>query len=344
MLRLEEETKNFDLHSEAKQMVLEDMEKSGMLSKMKAQMKANILKILEKQKQSVRQNLEFDYLTPLHKQSKTKDVILAYHLIKEFMQFFELEYTIPIFENETNIRENIKRETLLSELSLTKDNESKPVLLQMISVYLADVNNRKNNYDNVSQKLDESYGVKSHSYSTDANFKPFEEDKKNETKTLTSLSNPPLAKKQLAPISFTNKSVDLKESNSPLNKGKDAFSLKFNTANITDIYSKDSDSKKKDNTLNTQTNKDIIKDNKDGKYNFNSNEYNTNNKYDDEFNEVILEEIEEKPQRKEIEEIEDSRKSFGASTSNMMSQGYDSSVTTYKMDEFDYVEEIQNSN
>ena len=50
--------------------------------------------------------------------AKSKEVILAVHLMRELMKFYELEYTIPIFENETNIRENIARETILKEFNL----------------------------------------------------------------------------------------------------------------------------------------------------------------------------------------------------------------------------------
>ena len=357
---------NVDLQHEAKSIVLEEMEKMGLMSMIKAQLKMNVLKILEKQKQSVKQNLEFDYITPLHKQNKNKEILLAYHVIKEFMQFYELEYTLPIFENESNIRENLKRETLLSELSLKNNpiNENKPVLVQLINNYLHDVNNKKSL--NASQKLDESYGIRGGLYNVDIHSVVDETAKKNEV--LSSLGLPTLnignlppsglggGKKVLSPISFTNKSVELKESQSPT---KSSELMKFNTANLNDIYSNPSNNFNKNMSLNG-SNSNNISNNKNKEelnsddadknktisatenlvFSFNPGEYSTNNKYDEEFSEVIMEDIPEvkfTPNAKN-DEIEDSKKSLtGNSASNL---GFDSSVTNYNLNEFDYVEDV----
>jgi len=359
---------NVDLQQEAKSIVLEEMEKMGLMSKIKSQIKMNVLKILEKQKQSVKQNLEFDYITPLHKQNKNKEILLAYHVIKEFMQFYELEYTLPIFENESNIREDLKRETLLSELSLKNNpvNENKPVLVQLINSYLHDVNNKKSL--NVSQKLDESYGIRGGLLNVDIHSVVDETTRKNEI--LSSLGLPPLnvgnlppsglggGKKVLSPISFTNKSVELKESQSPT---KNSELMKFNTANLNDIYSNPlnnfnnnmSQNGTSSNNISNIKNKEGLNSDDSDKnknktisptenllFSFNPGEYSTNNKYDEEFSEVIMEDIPEvkfTPNAKN-DEIEDSKKSLtGNSTSNL---GFDSSVTNYNLNEFDYVEDV----
>jgi hypothetical protein len=361
---------NVDLQLEAKNIVLEEMEKQGLISRMRAQIKNSVLKVLEKQKQNIKNNLEFDYMTPLHRMNKSKEVLLAYHVIKEFMQFYELEYTMPIFENETNIRENIKRDTLINELSLNSGNimshqsEPKPVLIQLITNYLQEMQTKKH-MENASQKLDDSYGVKNHLYQNiDVNFTNNSENKSDSGSTNFT---PSIGKKQLTPISFVNKSVEIKESNSPSNKessgSKDNESLKFNTANINDFYSQSNTDAFNNNkfgtgsSLNSYENKNIIKENisnansknenppntdADFKFQFNSAEYVTNTKYDDEFNEVILEEINEKNilSNKKDDENE---KSLTLNSGNNFgtSMGYDSSVTNYKLEDFDHIEEVE---
>lgn len=170
---------NLDLHAEARNAVLEEMTKNGLMEKMRAQLKSEILKSLEKQKKNLKQNIEFDYMTPLHKLSKSREVILSFFLIKEFLQFFEMEYTLPIFENEFNFRENVKRETLLSDFFLKdkeKEGDSKPVLIHLIQNYFQEMSNKKNSY---AQKLDDSYGVKNHIYNPDIHITNEEEVKKN---------------------------------------------------------------------------------------------------------------------------------------------------------------------
>jgi hypothetical protein len=174
-----ESNNNVDLHSEARNAVLEEMSKSGLMDKMRSQLKSEIFKSLEKQKKNLKQNIEFDYMTPLHKLAKNREVILSFFLIKEFLQFFEMEYTLPVFENEFNFRENVKRETLLSDFFLKdkeKDGESKPVIIHLIQNYFQEMNNKKNSY---AQKLDESYGVKNHIYNPDIHITNEEEPKKN---------------------------------------------------------------------------------------------------------------------------------------------------------------------
>jgi hypothetical protein len=167
---------NVDLQSEARKAVLEELTKSGIIDKLKAQLKSDIFKSMEKQKKNLQNNIEFDYMTPLHKLAKSKEIIYSFFLIKEFLQFFEMEYTLPIFENEFNFRENVKRETLMSDFYLKdkeKDGETKPILIHLISNYLTEMSNKKNNYMN---KLDDNYGVKGFGYMPDTQIN-IEDDK-----------------------------------------------------------------------------------------------------------------------------------------------------------------------
>lgn len=172
---------NLDLQSEARNAVLEEMTKSGLLDKLRAQIKGQIFKALENQKQNLKQNIEFDYMTPLHKLAKSREVILSFFLIKEFLQFFEMEYTLPVFEKEFNFRENVKRETLLSDFYLKdkeKDGESKPVLIHLISNYFQEMSNKRNSY---LTKLDDSYGHKNALYNPDIHLNN-DENKKSKIK------------------------------------------------------------------------------------------------------------------------------------------------------------------
>jgi hypothetical protein len=357
-----EDPKNVDLQADAKKIVLDHFDKSGLKNKMKAQIKFNVLQILERQKQNIKQKVEFDYSTPLHRMNKTKEIVLACHLIKEFLQFYEMDYTFPIFENESNIRENIKKETLTTELSLQNNlnssvNEPKPLLVQLIASYQAELKN-KINQEQVTNRLDESYGVKSNLGIYANNLDAHSVKPENNNPILS----PGLGhgKKQLSPINFINKSVEMKDPNTSQD------SSKFNTANIDEFYSKEKQDTNINNSsnmnsnvtdyknyplnsLNTDENKKIIKEdnqNKEGSnispYEYQTNEYNTNDKYDEEFNEVILEEIEDAKIRKEENENEDSKKSITGSANNFMSSlGYDSSITNYKLEDFDHVEEVE---
>lgn len=165
-------------------------------------------------------------------------------------------------------------------------------------------------------------------------------------------------KGQLAPISFTNKSVDLnKEADSD---SKNHESSKFNTSNYSDIYSevkattpeskvatsfdkkfgfeqKEKTAEKKEEPTTASKISGYSFKNEDGS--------NKDKEFDDQFNEVILEDIENENKNKinisNLDEFEDSKKSVTQSNSNALSLGYDNSVTNYKLDEFDHIEEVE---
>ena len=66
---------------------------------------------------------------------------------------YEMEYTLPIFENESNVKENIKRESLLKEVKLQgKKDDSKPVLLLLLQ-------DKLNRPENVVTGLNASKGA-----------------------------------------------------------------------------------------------------------------------------------------------------------------------------------------
>ena len=215
---MEEEKKddNIDLQQEAKEIVLNELEKTGLISNMRAMIKKSILEILEKQSDNTKQKLEFDYMTPLNRLNKNKELILACQLIKEFLKFYEMEYTFPIFENESNIKENIQKETLLKEFKLQENKDDpKPVLLQLVMERL-----NNNAFNNNADRYSGTFANYSNVYNN-----PNKLDDNNQN----SYNNSVVPNKKLSPISFTNtnKSVEMNDDPSSI----------FSNINISDVFS-----------------------------------------------------------------------------------------------------------
>ena len=205
---MQEENNSADIQQEAKEIIMKELEKNGVINYMRAKIKKSIIDVINNQKESFKQKLDFDFMTPLHRLNKPKEIVLVCQLIKEFLKFYELEYTLPIFENESNIKEDIKRETLLKELKLEdKKDTSKPVLLLLLQDKL---NNKDGSGNNQIHKLDRY-------------------DFNNYNKSEGDISNSEINKNQLNPSSFgsTNKSLDMTE---PTNINK------FNTFNMNEVY------------------------------------------------------------------------------------------------------------
>ncbi len=262
---------NIDLQQDAKNLVLQELEKVGVINYMRANIKKSILDIIENEKDPTKQKLEFDFMTPLHRLNKSKEILITCHLIKDFLKFYELDYTFPIFENESNVKENIKRETLFKECKLKENKEEpKPVLLQLVTEQLQKKENPlSQNYNLYNQNPG----------NTNYNFSNYSSVYNNTNKTDNDLnnanSNPVIPGKiQLAPISFANRSVDINNENT---------SNKFNTLNISDVYKRDKDTNINNNINNNNDNEnknitaqDILSKGRE-KINYNDNENIENN-------------------------------------------------------------------
>ena len=218
---MQDEPNSVDLQQEAKELILKELEEKGVINYMRAKIKKSIIDIISSQSEAVQQKFDFDYMTPLHRLNKPKEIVLVCQLIKEFLKFYELEYTLPIFENESNIKENIKRETLLKEVKLEnqKDN-SKPVLLLLL---LDKLNRKEELFSNQNKK----------------NIDRYEMNSKSERDSINSENK----KIELNPTTFgsTNKSLEMAE---PMTIEK------FNNFNINEVYKNENEIKNEENNLN----------------------------------------------------------------------------------------------
>ena len=236
---MQDEPNSLDLQQEAKELILKELEEKGVINYMRAKIKKSIIDIISSQSEAVQQKFDFDYMTPLHRLNKPKEIVLVCQLIKEFLKFYELEYTLPIFENESNIKENIKRETLLKEVKLEnqKDN-SKPVLLLLL---LDKLNRKEELFNNQNKK----------------NIDRYEMNSKSERDSVNSENK----KIELNPTTFgsTNKSLEMAE---PMTVDK------FNNFNINEVYKNENEIKNEENNLNENKgqNDDKLKEIKDIKF------------------------------------------------------------------------------
>jgi len=304
---MQDEPNPIDIQQEAKEVILKELEEKGVINYMRAKLKKQILDIINSKSDTFKQNIDFDYMTPLHRLNKPKELILVCQLIKEFLKFYELEYTLPIFENESNVKENIKRETLLKELKLEENKkESKPVLLML----LEDKLNRKDDIFNNQNKK---------------NIDRYELSSKSERDSL----NNDIKKMELNPTTFgsTNKSLEIAEN----------IENKFNTCNINEAYKNENFNKLDENNLkenkaikdNNNLNINNIPDNikfEEIKNNPLSNSDNVNilkeeKKNMDIFQEVISEEID----KKELKEKNDDK--LGDNQESQSGQAFESTAS-----------------
>ncbi len=364
-----------------KSQVMEQLEKSGVIGRLRAQLKSNVFKALEGQSKVVKQTLEFDYLTPFHKQQKTKDMILAVHLIKEFLEFYEMEYTLPVFENETNIREKLQKESLIKEIGIQNYEDKQPLLLNLLFSYYFFKENYNNNAQNtITNQFNKTTSMNNNEskFSSLKNPVNNNEEIAELISEIKEKSNPssgngegsqkvePIKSKKLPPIQFsasndnsennspTQKNEKLKkfEENSPTNKkvNTNVTSSQSNTGftstgnqastasnsfsnsqnNITNL---NQTVKKTGNNITPANNSSNLTSNKLSNLNYQNN---VNDIKDDILEEIDIDSVED------IEDKNDKKNTSGSGVfASSQTFGYDNSVTSYNLDFYDYIEDVE---
>jgi len=119
--------------TELRDLVATTLENTGILGKIKAQLRANVYIALEegdnvKNKSKLVNNSLISFL------STTNGRLIA-SLVREFLEFFNLDFTLAVFDPETNIGKDFKyreRSKLIDALGLTELTDTKSPLLSEI--------------------------------------------------------------------------------------------------------------------------------------------------------------------------------------------------------------------
>jgi len=122
-----------DEDTELRDLVATTLENTGILGKIKAQLRANVYIALEegdnvKNKSKLVNNSLINFL------SSTNGRLIA-SLVREFLEFFNLDFTLAVFDPETNIGKDFKyreRSKLIDALGLTELTDTKSPLLSEI--------------------------------------------------------------------------------------------------------------------------------------------------------------------------------------------------------------------
>ncbi|KAG9347349.1 hypothetical protein JZ751_004916, partial [Albula glossodonta] len=119
--------------TELRDLLIQNLENNGVLNKIKAELRAAVFLALEEQD-------KVENKAPLVNESlkkclNTKDGRLVASLITDFLQVFNLDFTLAVFQPEINTLNGLEsREAVARELGLTEQegNKGTPLLLELI--------------------------------------------------------------------------------------------------------------------------------------------------------------------------------------------------------------------
>ncbi|KAK6488980.1 FGFR1 oncogene partner-like isoform X5 [Huso huso] len=119
--------------TELRDLLIQNLENSGVLNKLKAELRAAVFLALEEQE-------KVENKTPLFNESlkkflNTKDGRLVASLLSDFLQFFNLDFTMAVFQPEINTLNGLEsRDAVARELGILETEATKgaPLLLELM--------------------------------------------------------------------------------------------------------------------------------------------------------------------------------------------------------------------
>ena len=131
-----------DENYETKVKILNVLDQEGMIDKIKASLRSEVIRVLEKErKQSYGRSSKYlkqsELATTITKKVVSNDDgLLCAEVIREFMQFYKMDHSLHVFVPEMSLSEDFpkKRQEMEREIGITDRDQSKPLLLKLIEM------------------------------------------------------------------------------------------------------------------------------------------------------------------------------------------------------------------
>lgn len=133
---------------ELKTLVVQSLESQGILSSLRAQIRANVYNIVDNKEN---QNKPQSKVTLLH---ESQPSVVMLDAILEYLQFYKLDYSTSVLANEGNLRDYSSRAELAKKLGVNATT-NQPLLFQLVShskMEVAEKRPENNNNNNISRE------------------------------------------------------------------------------------------------------------------------------------------------------------------------------------------------
>ena len=89
---------------ELKNLVIQTLETNGILGQLRAQLRSCVFKVIDNQEQVEKGQSSFHWENPAAKKvMQTASGVVCAELIREFLEFYRLDYTLQIYVPEVNL-------------------------------------------------------------------------------------------------------------------------------------------------------------------------------------------------------------------------------------------------
>lgn len=333
---------------ELKNIVIQTLESNGILGNLRAQLRASVFKVIDSQDKNLKDGCGFQWENPLApKIIETVEGEMCIDIIREFLEFYRMDYTLSTFLPECSLSQEPKtRQEIEQKVGLSSCNTSMPLLMHLINSVRngaqkpAAMNNnflsepesdKKESRPATNDLLWKDNSANSKNKKSPEQHKSPEENK-SANSNLSSLNNlPPLTQKKggLVPLDFNPKEDNEDQFSTSVDKEKKSLEevdMKLNEF--------------KNSNMNLEINKASPDAKKMEKFGGKAGKQRNSaglDDYDDDFEDDIAEDL-------PVEDYDagfdkDKNPEFGESgVSGSQSMGMDPSVNSLDIEEYDHVE------
>ena len=317
---------------EMKELIIQSLETKGVLGQIRAHLRSAVFKVVDDQDQQFNTGcgLKWENKT-LYKILETKIGTLLAEIIREFMEYFRMDYSLSIFIPECGISpERLNRKEILGKLGIMSNPANDkftaglhlPLLYYIINYFISEL---KANPDKVIDSIKKSQN--------DLESKTDEIIEKN----LSEFSKNQKIEEENIPLSNNSREQNINNINAP-NSNQNS-----NKAEIAPDMKKDNLNKESNKVDDKNEEIEPKKIENDKKKNDKDKEENKSDKNKESKNETqSIEEIGE--EIIDIEDINDSLNNknsgnYNSSQTISVSQGHDNTVDSHQLENYNYIEE-----
>jgi FGFR1 oncogene partner len=122
---------------EMKNLVIQSLETKGVLGQIRAKLRSSVFRIVDEQDQRFNMGCGLKWEnTLLYKISDTKTGTLIAELVREFMEYFKMDYSLSVFIPECSISpERLKKDEMFAKLGLKNNSFNTEMPLIYFIVY-----------------------------------------------------------------------------------------------------------------------------------------------------------------------------------------------------------------
>ena len=134
---------------ELKNTVIQTLESNGVLGKLRAQLRSSVFSVIENQDSQSKMQVGFQWENPLApKITETQEGQLCIDMIREFLEFYRMDYTLSTFLPECSLSQEPKtRNEIENQVGLDPTDTSMPLLMHLIVSFMKGVKTKLPNGD-----------------------------------------------------------------------------------------------------------------------------------------------------------------------------------------------------